>query len=704
MNIGGVIAVLLGFVILGAPSWGVVPPFSSIPSIFNSTETSTLGSLRTGVNANARGDTMTPGVVALDESPCSCITQDGIDYLLRDKFTTPESPLADGPASEYGMRDVTGSLWTAVDGRLRDGVQLDNAVWGQSAIVYEGLSRSGGRTLWALVTPQDGESELFFGWQTTATAGDPTTNGYGFLVESASIFATEPGAQVPLLTEGKPGHAQQYLMGITLNEGQGAIYWISTLETQTSANEWTIPKFPDARIVWASTAGTDTTLYPTVSALGGFTYPGGHAIEDIRVADIAEWMGEDGLATQSDRFNRRDNSSEIGGDWAAPDAGMWGVRNNQAYTSSAASNGRVYEPDGPTNGLMVGDVTTGSSLTNAFGLLARRTDGANWMNLYNDGSANISLETWANNAYDSTVFSTDVEWSPSTTYRWVLGFQDNQYRFWSDGVSPNANTPVIDSSNRDAGATGFGLFGNDAESSYDNWAVYPAIITLPEIPFGSAYGAVPQIFTTGAVVSSDTFTDPDGTSLTSHKPDIGGAWSLSNGDWSINASNQVATTTTSENNFAYVNSNGPDYEASVDLVTPSALTVGQIRQGLVVRWTDENNFVVIRALMDDASQLDNDEIEVQEFINGSGAVVHKTYLGNLWEPNTSYTMKAQVVGDVLNVFLNGVPYLTVYLSNPALLTGHGVGLYREDGTDELLFDNFTVKPIGAVDSTATVGD
>ena len=576
-----VIAFFLGCIILGAPYGGLVAQFTNTTSSTrNNADLATFGGQSLGVNFHGRGenparnpansassrsagttrpdgrdtlvpalvppggpagaDSATPFVNAAQVPACACITQDGIDYLLRDTFTSAQSPLVDGAASEFGMRHVTGSLWEAVDGRLRGGVQTASPTWGSSAVVYGGITRSGGRTLWALVSPQDGEAELFFGWQTAATAGNPTTNGYGFLIEAANIYATEPGAQVPLLTEGKPGHAQQYLMGITLNEGQGAVYWLSTFENQTSTSEWTIPKFPDARIVWASTVGIDSTLYPTVSAYGGFTYAGGHAIEDIRVADIAEWSGADGLATLGDRFTRPDSTSAIGGDWAAPDAGTWGIHSNQAYTSSATVDGRVYMTDGPTDGLMVGDIAVGSSLGNSFGWLVRRADNSNWLKLSNNGSVDIFLETWVNNAFGATILSTSAGWATNTTYRWALGFQDNQYRFWSDGASLNSNTPAIDSSSRDAGATGFGLFGDASDSYQDNWAVYPAIITLPTSPFGSAYGAVPQVYAAGSATNSDTFTDAAGTNLTSHTPDTGGSWSVSSGMWSINARNQLA--------------------------------------------------------------------------------------------------------------------------------------------------------------------
>lgn len=631
------------------------------------------------------------------------VTDGGVNYLLRDKFTTAQNPLVDGAASLIGTRDVTGSLWKALGGRLRGGQQLSTPTWGNSAVVYGGLDRKGGRTLWALVTPQDGEAEIFFGWQTSATAGNPTADGYGFLIDNAAIHVSEPGRQVTVLNESKPGHAQQYLMGVTLNEGQGAVYWLSTFAAQSFGGEWTIPAFPDARIVYVSTAGTNTVLYPTVSALSGYTYPDGHAVEDIRVVDVSGWAGADGLATLSDRFNRADNASDIGGSgWTTEASSTWGINTNRAYTSSATFNGRVYKTGAPTDGFMVGTVSVGAALTDWFGWLVRRSDANNWLRLYNNGSANTYLQSWVAGGFGETIWSTGgLSWAINTTYRLAMAYQGNQYRFWRDGQSYAGDTVITDSNSRFTTATGFGLFGDDADSYHDNWAVYPSTITLPTNPFGSTYGAVPYSPTVGGTSNSDTFTDTDGTNLTAHTPDTGGSWSVSAGTWTINASNQLTVAPAAGENHAYVAAGGADKEISATFTTPASLAVGQIRQGFILRRADADNFVIIRMFMDDASQPGSDEIEVQEIIGASGNVVRKCYLGNFWAANTTYTLKAQVVGDVLQVFLDGQPHLTVHLSNSALLSGQGFGFYRDSGTDALLMDAFTVKSIGSADVTVT---
>jgi len=143
--------------------------------------------------------------------------------------------------------------------------------------------------------------------------------------------------------------------------------------------------------------------------------------------------------------------------------------------------------------------------------------------------------------------------------------------------------------------------------------------------------------------------------------------------------------------YAYLSAGQADYQVTVDVI---AGTLGDLRAGLILRRADANNMMRVRLFVDTA-QADNDEIEIVTVISGSATVVEKCYLNNYFASAGTYELKCQVEGDVLYVYLDSVLHLVYYIPS-TLLTGQGVGLYREGTVDDgATFDDFIVDASGA---------
>lgn len=637
------------------------------------------------VNANLGVATAT-GLAAVPEL---AFQQDSVAYLLRDKFTANQNPLVDGNASEgsgVGYRDVTGTSFYAAGGRLRGGHNSS-----EGKIVYKpssgvsGWTRQGGRTFAAMITPDDAEGDVSL-WL-AETAG--TLNGYGIRFAGKTVYCKDPnGTEITALIVDslQAAKAIPYLVGITLNEERGAVYWISTDTSYTPAGDWEIPAYPDARILYVTTNGTFTTVHPTLWANSGFNYPGGVVIEDARLMDIADWDGADGMALVADRFNRADSSTTMGGSWAE-DSGNWGISSNKAYTTDG---GRAAINAGVSDYWIVTRVDVATVSNDNFGILLRRnaSDATDYAYIASENTQNVYLKRWINNGFVDTDYSTYMAWADSTTVQFLVGANGNQVRAWFDGGNATVMQPDTLNDTQHQTGTYVGLYG-DPNTRWDYFAAYPIKIALPTATFGK--GAYPKRFTVDSVdVNNSTFTGTNGTAITSYSPVTGGNWSVMNGTWTIQ-SNRIEATGTGDL-ATYVNSNYADVQVSVDVVTPG--TVTQLRNGLILRRSDDNNFVRVRLFQDDVSQLNQDEIEILETIGGSGAVVHKCYLSDFFLTNTSYTLKVQVQGDELLVMLNNVTHIRTILSNSALLSGTGFGIYREDAAANTGFDNFSVQKLG----------
>jgi hypothetical protein len=133
---------------------------------------------------------------------------------------------------------------------------------------------------------------------------------------------------------------------------------------------------------------------------------------------------------------------------------------------------------------------------------------------------------------------------------------------------------------------------------------------------------------------------------------------------------------------------------TVNITTPAASD--QIRAGVIVRFLDKDNFIVARLLRDDVAQLNSHEIELREVVagvvvGGDPGVVRKTNFKNFFQASTSYELKAQALGRMLHIYLNGIPVISYLIDT--LVTSTNVGLYHDDDDDGSVFSDITVKAL-----------
>lgn len=614
----------------------------------------------------------------------STFTQDSVDYLLRDKFTSDVNPLVDANASEgsgVGYRDVTGTGMYAADGRLRGGGASTNLCY-KTASGGGGWTRVGGRTFTAIVSPWDGDlDDLYFHLAETAGGID----GYGLrIVGGSSIYAYEPdGTTTPLLLEAdNPIKAVRYQIGITLNEGEGAVYWIAAMQTYSFAGtEWDVPAATTARILFVSQVGTANEYFPTIRNDAGTS--GIAAWEDVRLLDISGWAGADGLAIVADRFDRSDTTND-NANWTVDGGGTFGISGNRAYlvSSGGAQNQASKNAGTDDNVILVVKQTTGSSSVGNSGVIMNRVSGTREINLapYNDAS--IRMDS-INGGY-ATLATGGPYITTNDTLRWVVMRQGNTYRYWVNGAPTQDIVNPTTDSYQDSPGTYYGIStyaGPDTGVTWDSFAVYPLLFTLPAALQTTALDTP----TVGDNLETKAFTDTNGTALTTHDAD----WSVGAGTWTIQSNR--ASVSGSGDLYAYLSAGQADYQVTVDVI---AGTLGDLRAGLILRRADASNMMRVRLFVDTA-QPDNDEIEIETVISGSATVVQKCYLNNYFASAGTYELKCQVSGDVLYVYLDSVLHLVYYIPS-SLSSGQGMGLYREGTVDDgATFDDFIVDAIGS---------
>lgn len=613
----------------------------------------------------------------------STFTQDSVDYLLRDKFTSDVNPLVDANASEgsgVGYRDVTGTGMYAADGRLRGGGASTNLCY-KTASGGGGWTRVGGRTFTAIVSPWDGDlDDLYFHLAETAGGID----GYGLrIVGGSSIYAYEPDGTTTLLLQeaDNPIKAVRYQIGITLNEGEGAVYWIAAMQTYSFAGtEWDVPAATTARILFVSQVGTANEYFPTIRNDG--TVSESAAWEDVRLLDISGWAGVDGMALVADRFDRADTTND-NASWDAVDGGgVWGITSNQAYLVSNSGGQAQASLNAGTDDNVILAVKQTAVGNNNSGVILSRVSGTREFNIAPYGDASLRGDS-INGGY-STIFTGGPYMQNGTTSRWVVMRQGNQYRYWVNGnASQDIVNPTTDSY-QDSPGTYYGIStynGPDTGVRWDSIAVYPLLFTLPTALQTTALDTP----TVGSNLETKAFTDTNGTALTTHDAD----WSVGAGTWTIQSNR--ASVSGSGDLYAYLSAGQADYQVTVDVI---AGTLGDLRAGVILRRADANNMMRVRLFVDTA-QADNDEIEIETVVGGSANVVQKCYLNNYFASAGTYELKCQVSGDMLYVYLDSVLHLVYYIPS-SLSSGQGVGLYREGTVDDgATFDDFIVDSIGS---------
>lgn len=598
-------------------------------------------------------------------------------YLLRDQFTTPSAVVTDGDADGRGYRNVSGGTFTIASQRLRGGATAGQIVY-QPSVEAIGFTRVGGRTFCAVINPEDAANDA--GLYLAETAG--SLNGYGIRLNGQRWQVVLPnGTTFEVLGDGNTNSAKAipYLVGITLNEGYGAVYWTAALDAYTPTIFWPVTKYGTARILYVTTRGTFDTVHPTIAADAAY---GVCAFMDARLIDVESWSGADGMALVSDRFEGATGALDAG--WTT-DSGTFQKSGSGSALLSAGgvlggSGAQAWQDAGQRNGWLVCDMITGDSNANSWELIARRGEVVNTiLYLYNSGDS-IYLDSGVAGSY-STLNARPVPGgiAGGSTFPVVWGLYEDAYRvFFGDDLAPMG--PLTDG-HADQVGTKHGLAhwaAPVANRRWKNFAFYPFSVALPSIITEGAGPVQPAI---GAELLNKTFTAANGTALMTHDA----AWTVQSGTWTIQSNRAAASGGVDR---VAVIEGAADGEIEVDLIIPGSYTT--LLAGLVFRHENVQNYGFARILRT-ASQTVTHEIELWQVIGGSAAIVSKAYLGDFFAAGNTYTLRLQLDGDVVNVFIDDMPCLTAYVE---LVVGAGAGLYAEVSDDGVTFDGFVVRAAG----------
>jgi hypothetical protein len=479
----------------------------------------------------------------------------------------------------------------------------------------------------------------------------------------------------------------------------GAYILISSLAAYTgigSTDPVGIPKYPLARLLWSDYAGATTPLYPYVSYYQSLGYPNGNSVEDMRVVDVTIWTTADFLAVMADRFTRADSATDPGTGWTAV-AGTWGISSGQAYVAAdeAAGNLDYMFRDGVNaDGLFTFRVKLPSAGASMCYCILRAAAGVKFISVtINLGTSTLKIEVWdggPNPAHE--LASTAYTWVNGTTYDITVGAYGNKYAVWVNSVLKIAWTADAGSHFLTATGVGYGVRGRNviatwADHRFDNIAAYPHTITIPS---ELAAGKVPDVLVGGATLASDTFADTNGVRLFSHTPTLGGSWTEHLGVWTIQG-NKASLVPVIGQNFVTQNLGITDAELTVDCITPGSFTTDYITSGFVMRYVDPYNYLTTRLTMSPA-QVGQDEIELHECINNVDTVVKKVNLANYYAVGTTYAFKVQCKDDLIQVFLDGKPFLSYYIAISSPL-GTRFGLTQTLNDDGTMFDNWVAKAL-----------
>jgi hypothetical protein len=624
-------------------------------------------------------------------------------WLFRDTFGTAlAAGSVDGSAAAPGrglraVTDVESKIFT-LDGRLRGGGQ-DTPVWGESKVVWtqpdgSGFVRSPGRTLAALILFEDTiiDADVAFGWATAADIGDPRADGHGFLQEGGgALKIITPSTTIPIeTTKQRNVRPMQYLIGVTLND-LGAFVWYSTFGVVTGIQmtAFDTPQFPQARILWVEYTGTTDPLFPYISYFGKIDappegYPNGNSLEDLRVVDPPQWSQADSWAGFADRFGRDDSATSLGDGWSSV-LGTWGITGGNAYLAVGNPPTAFYRavhdtglPDG--HGIFQWDVTVPDATAAFFGLLFRYQDADNFFRIFISGTNALALQKWVDGGV-STIGSNAQTWTAGQTYRITLHAEDGRFKVWVEDtlkINGTSDDDLLGVTTMgieilDDGSGRSGLSGH----KFDNIAAFPQTFTLPST---IRRGKCPDVLNGGSVLAQDSFTDDDGTLLPGHSPQAGAAWESDNSDWSIQSNQADPALHATKQTCCTQDLGVVDAECRVDIYYPAG--VDDFFYGIVGRYIDPDNWLGARLCQANYSPGAH-EVELIYMIGGASNVRHKINLGDHLTADTTYTLKMQFKGDLIQVFLDGTPVLSYYTTDEDPLgTKFGLNADHASRTDD----------------------
>lgn len=164
----------------------------------------------------------------------------------------------------------------------------------------------------------------------------------------------------------------------------------------------------------------------------------------------------------------------------------------------------------------------------------------------------------------------------------------------------------------------------------------------------------------------DTFTDPNGTTLTAHTMDIGPGWAVTAGtdaNVTIQANRAFCGSATVEVRTADAGAADVTITGTLNVAGTSA----SILAALVGRCTDGNNFWQL-ALYNDGFYL---------FEVNAGVVTQRGFVAKVWTANTDYAFSWTMVGNDHTCTVDGGSTITFSSAVHAAATRHGIRLISD---------------------------
>jgi hypothetical protein len=181
----------------------------------------------------------------------------------------------------------------------------------------------------------------------------------------------------------------------------------------------------------------------------------------------------------------------------------------------------------------------------------------------------------------------------------------------------------------------------------------------------------------------DTFTDVDGTQITSHTMDVGPGWSISG--MGLQSAGTADKYDIFDNRLRLK-------QDDTCIVSEAGVSDGTIE----VQWTpqvavDDRNSIVFRYVDADNHWLFNlrgPQDDIRLLITNGTSVLLKDSLSFSWVDGQTYNIKVVLAGNTKQCYIDDVLKFTNVESNYSTATKHGLG--RNFGSEGSEFDNFTM--------------
>jgi hypothetical protein len=390
--------------------------------------------------------------------------------------------------------------------------------------------------------------------------------------------------------------------------------------------------------------------------------------------------------------------------WATPRPGAIEFDGDYHYFTDGEGNRGAILTGAVTESMLdLSDVTTADVSINEHGFCPKapndtakylRGDGA-WATVSSTGSLDINGLTATDVALDDSLPEYDLSATANKklSVDRLLGYADPS--ICQGRLTLESGVPVSVTDQSAKTSLYFSPYNGNRVALYDGtrWVLktfQELTLLLTGVISGKNYDVFISDVGTGTTYVNDTFTGTDGTALTSHTPDTGGAWTSSAGTAQISGNTCVANT------FLFLGQN-PYYSVSYQEIGQTSYKItakitlqGSVGQsaGVVFRLSGTYDFLLAHLYYNTSGS----GLYIQKIISG-GAIATVASAAATWTTGTEYTL----VVEVNSVWVRAtVENTTCSASNSQLgsSTKAGVVFYTADNTARATtIDNFKVEQL-----------